>query len=308
MKSIRILLTDKCNEYCPNCLNRSFRTESKFISYQAFQMVAKFFHDNGVKKIRLMGGEPTLHPSFEEITKFAKNLYERVTVFTNGTNSQLLAFEPRAKDGINYNFKFVNQLSEDILMPTKPGNRVLSIVIDNNLNIDRTIKGLANVKKLLPTVKASLTFDCTANIFQNRDSFLKAFGKLYDYCIGNNIDVILDHALPICFLYGTNIPTPKRFSICDTDCSGLVDSDCNLHYCNINSADKLPLFYEGKLKPYKLLENFLYHEYCKNQIEVLNKICKDCPFYKDLCNGGCYVHNKIITRKDIINNTRLPLM
>ena len=308
MNSIRVLLTDKCNQHCPNCLNRSIRTGSKYISYDNFQKLARYFHANGVHNIRLMGGEPTLHPVFDDIVKCSQSLFERVTVFTNGTCRQLQTFKPRSKDGINYNFNFSSNITEEMLLPNMPGNRVMSVVISNNYDTGSAINKLKRIIAFFPSIKVSLTFDCTANIFKDRDVLLKKFSTLYTFCLDNQTEVLIDHALPICFLYGTNIPSTRNFSICDNNCSGLIDPDCNLRYCNLDTNETYPLLYKGELKPYKLLENHLLSEYFKRQTIVLEKICKECPFYGDVCNGGCYIQNNNITRQDILQHTQLPLM
>lgn len=101
MNSIRILITDKCNASCANCLNKTFRTESRFIDLSLFKVIAQYFKDNKVYRIRLMGGEPTIHPKFGEIAKFSQKIFYRVTVFTNGLSQHLLDFSPRENDGIN---------------------------------------------------------------------------------------------------------------------------------------------------------------------------------------------------------------
>ena len=101
MKSIRVLITDKCNASCSNCINKAIRTESCFIDFLRFKAIAQYFSENNVSRIRIMGGEPTIHPEFREIVSYSQTLFSRVTVFTNGLNNSILDFLPRESDSIN---------------------------------------------------------------------------------------------------------------------------------------------------------------------------------------------------------------
>lgn len=306
MNSIRVLITDKCNAGCSNCINKAIRSGVTFMEYSRFTTIARYFHDNNVPRIRLMGGEPTIHPDFESIAKFSQNLFSRVTVFTNGLNENLLRFCPRENDGINYNARFAQKMPKEYLMPDKPGSRTLSVVIDSRLNVQSMISTISNIHEIIRKLKVSLTFDCTANIFQQRNILLNKFNLLYDFCISQGIEVIIDHGLPICFLYGSNVPTCKGFSKCSEDCAGMIDANANLRFCNQNSLKAFPIFEGDKIKPFKLLNNWLQLAFYQRQATVLKKICVECPFYGEICNGGCYIHHPIISREDILLNTELP--
>lgn len=307
MKSIRVLITDKCNASCPNCINKKFRTESQMIEVPKFEAIAHYFHDNGVMKIRLMGGEPSIHPDFSHIVTKSQMLFDRVTVFSNGLSQNLLEFNPREGDGINYNAKFISHLTKDILMSNKPGARVLSIIIDRNLQEEYIKHEIQRLKNMVERLKVSLTFDCTANIFKDRKILLSKFDELYSFCESLNIELIIDHSLPICFLYGSNVPTHKNFSMCNVDCAGLIDSNCNLRFCNQISEEPFPIFEGEKIKPFALLNNRIQLAYFEKQITVLRKICSECPIYNKMCNGGCYIQNSLISRDDILKNTQLPI-
>lgn len=308
VKSIRVLITDRCNADCPNCINKKIRSGVKFMDIKRFKMLVHYFHDNEVVGIRLMGGEPTIHPYFGEMVTLAQSLFLRVTVFTNGLSRNLLDFSPRECDGVNYNLRFAQLFADDILMKDKSGTRTFSVVIYAGMNVEDILQKIGYINSIMDGFKVSLTFDCTANIFKYRRLLLDKFDRIYGYCQSKDIETVIDHSLPICFLYKSNVPTYKSFSLCTNDCSGLIDADCNLHFCNQVSDIPFPLFSGEKLKPYKLIENQLFLAYCEKQIVALKKICGECPFYNGLCNGGCYIQNQNITRDDIIKNTELPIM
>lgn len=306
MKSIRILLTDKCNANCANCLNRDIRIGATYMDTGKLLKISNYLRSNGVKNVRVMGGEPTLHPDFKYITGKLQNIFNRVTVFTNGISNKLCYFIPREKDSVNYNSKFINSLNEERLLVGSPGNRLISVVVDKTLNVEYMIGQILRVSKLVHNVKISLSFDCTDNIFRDRSLLVEKYKTLYDICIKLGLEVIMDHALPICFLYNTGIVVNSAKSICDTGCSGLIDAQFNLRFCNLTSDDKLSLFNKERIIPYKIIENFLQMAYYRKQVAVLDKICLHCTLYGEYCNGGCFIQNKNITRKDILQNTDFP--
>lgn len=307
MNSIRVLITDKCNAGCSNCINKAIRTESSFMEYLRFKAIAQYFHDNNVSRIRIMGGEPTIHPNFGEIVDFSQKVFLRVSVFTNGLNSNLLDFYPREYDSITYNARFAQIMPKEHLMSDKPGSRILSVVICCQLNVYKIISTIVNIRKVIQNLKVSLTFDCTANIFKHRIALLDKFNILYDFCISYQIEVIIDHGLPVCFLYNSKVPSCKNFSKCSENCAGLIDANYNLRFCNQITSEAFALFEGEKIKPFKLLNNWLQLVFYRKQSMTLRKICLECPFYGDICNGGCYIHRDQISREDILQNTELPL-
>lgn len=307
MNSIRVLITDKCNAGCSNCINKAIRTESCFIDFLRFKAIAQYFHDNNVSRIRIMGGEPTIHPNFGEIVRFSQTIFSRVTVFSNGLNSNILEFSPRDSDSINYNARFAHIIPKEHLMSNKPGSRIMSIVIYCELNVHEMISTISQINEQIQNLKVSLTFDCTVNIFKHRINLLHKFNVIYDFCISHQIEVIIDHGLPICFLYNSNVPSCKSFSKCSEHCAGLIDANCNLRFCNQISSETFALFEGKRIKPFKLLNNWLQLAYYQKQSIVLSKICVECPFYGDICNGGCYIHQNLISREDILQHTDLPV-
>lgn len=308
MNSIRVLVTDKCNAECSNCINKVIRTESCFMDLPRFKVLAQYFHDNNVCRIRIMGGEPTIHPNFRQIVEFSQTMFSRVTIFTNGLNSNLLEFSPRESDSINYNARFVRIIPKEHFMSDKQGSRILSIVIYRQLNTYEMICTIAKINEYVQNLKVSLTFDCTINIFKYRSVLLDKFNILYDFCILHQIEVIIDHGLPVCFLYRSKVPSCKGFSICSERCAGLIDANFNLRFCNQISSDTFALFEGGKIKPFKLLNNWLKFIFYQKQVTVLSKICVECPFYGNICNGGCYIHKDFINREDILQYTELPVI
>lgn len=307
MKSIRVLLTDKCNEHCVNCINKSIRSESAFMDSRKLIRLSHYLRENGVERIRVMGGEPTLHPEFTQITEQLQCIFQRVTVFTNGTTDNICSFVPRECDAINYNSKFLKCIDSKRLLNDKPGARVISVVITKNIDIESLKIEIKQILNYCNRIRISLTLDCNANIFKDKKILIHNYKSLYNYCVGLGLETIMDHNLPICFLYGTDIVINRPHALCDIDCSGLIDAHFNLRFCNIASDQNLQLFgKDDRIVPFKIVSNFLQIAFYERQISVLNKLYKECTLYGDYCNGGCFLHNKNITRADVLHNTDFP--
>lgn len=77
-------LTPACNNLCPECSN-SFTTRRTALCWSQTEWIA-LLQEIGpdAVRIRLTGGEPTLHPHFIPILETAAAYHAAVTIFTNG--------------------------------------------------------------------------------------------------------------------------------------------------------------------------------------------------------------------------------
>jgi hypothetical protein len=92
MGKLEILLTTRCNLYCFNCDISCRQAPSD--SYMSIGQIQKFIHESLDTnwlwtRIRLLGGEPLLHPQFLEIIKLFEGYKKikpscRIEVTTNG--------------------------------------------------------------------------------------------------------------------------------------------------------------------------------------------------------------------------------
>lgn len=79
-------LTDFCNQNCSFCFAREEMTKAnkKQISFDDFKKYAVRLKKMGVLKLDFLGGEPTLHPEFDRILKYALKHFFYVRIYTNG--------------------------------------------------------------------------------------------------------------------------------------------------------------------------------------------------------------------------------
>lgn len=85
-----------CNQNCAYCFTvdhlvdgnpaaaQDPLTEQGFMPLDAFQQRVEFLKRSNIQDVRLLGGEPTLHPQFVELINRARAADMRVVVFTNG--------------------------------------------------------------------------------------------------------------------------------------------------------------------------------------------------------------------------------
>jgi molybdenum cofactor biosynthesis enzyme MoaA len=73
-----LVVADACNLKCAYCFARDHMQASKdnaapaFISLATFEARLDFLDRSGIGEIRLIGGEPTLHPQFPEMIRRAR--------------------------------------------------------------------------------------------------------------------------------------------------------------------------------------------------------------------------------------------
>jgi radical SAM protein with 4Fe4S-binding SPASM domain len=82
---LAIELTDKCNLQCRHCYRDSGPSRTQHFPLPRLLSLLSEAHENGVQSIELSGGEPTLHPDFNEILAFTLNHFSAVALLTNGT-------------------------------------------------------------------------------------------------------------------------------------------------------------------------------------------------------------------------------
>lgn len=85
---LRISLTDNCNLRCFYCMPEeeyTFTPASKLMQVDEIEAIAKIFVAQGVKKIRLTGGEPLVRKDAAEIIERLSKLDVKLTITTNGT-------------------------------------------------------------------------------------------------------------------------------------------------------------------------------------------------------------------------------
>ena len=82
-----VLLTQKCVRSCPYCFARKHMTDASpddVISWEDLIYLADFLQLSGERRFSILGGEPTIHPDFNNMVLYLLEREFHVTVFTSG--------------------------------------------------------------------------------------------------------------------------------------------------------------------------------------------------------------------------------
>lgn len=83
-----LALCTRCNQDCPYCFTIDHQTatgtEQDLLALDDLDLRLDFLKRSAISQVRLMGGEPTLHPQFVEIVERARQADFKLLVFSNG--------------------------------------------------------------------------------------------------------------------------------------------------------------------------------------------------------------------------------
>ena len=81
---MNLIITNVCNRNCPYCFAKSEETGNKFISLENVEYYINFLKKSNIRDLKILGGEPTLHPELPEIIRLGRKNGFSIGVFTNG--------------------------------------------------------------------------------------------------------------------------------------------------------------------------------------------------------------------------------
>ncbi len=86
--TLQLFITNKCNKRCSGCFYQDYldsNSEMNFTDYKT-----KIAEHPFIKKIILLGGEPTMHSELEKILNYNNEQNLKTTIYTNGFNLKKL--------------------------------------------------------------------------------------------------------------------------------------------------------------------------------------------------------------------------
>jgi hypothetical protein len=79
-----ICITSACNRKCSYCFVQEPDNSRAFMKLEDFKRSIAFLDRSHIDQVRILGGEPALHPDFKEIMTLAKKTGKKILLFTNG--------------------------------------------------------------------------------------------------------------------------------------------------------------------------------------------------------------------------------
>lgn len=286
-------LTDYCNFKCKFCSNQT--KNKKYMSLDLIKKILEELKRLNIYDIYYTGGEPLLHPKFEEIINYATKLGFRQTILTNGL--LINKYEKILKDitciciSLHGNKKIHNYLTgtdcydtiiKNILLAKKYTNiKINYTVTSQNQKLSEMMYILDFAKKNNINVSFSKYNNIGIGKRNNCEINLNKFIKNLDILIQKNYKFSINDCITPCLL-------DDRYTYLTQGCGagylyGSIDCDGNVKICP-SSSIKLGNVTKKTFK--KIWNNKNLKEYRKlNWIPIYCSSCKNLS----KCRAGCKV-------------------
>lgn len=316
--NLDVMITDFCNQNCPFCFAREEMKSplKKEMSFKDFKMIVKKHRESGGLTISLIGGEPTIHPKFNQFLEYSLKYFPRVFIATNGLFSyevekMLLKYGYRITLFINIStpgFIFNKKIRKNVLQhirTLKSSTEIVLVVINKFLNskdainiinlIDRELFKYITVRLIVEGVVAGtknyITIDEFPKIGKN---FFKVF-KYVEKQKPKSIQIIKSSIFPCMFTSQQRRYLKQKGFLKIFHChpkfgerSFFITPALIAFKCYpLSTRDRLKITKKTDFKKIREYYQSLQDEYHKKYI--LPK-CKRCPFWgleEGKCPGPC---------------------
>ncbi|MDP3785762.1 MAG: GTP 3',8-cyclase MoaA [Undibacterium sp.] len=175
LQDLRISVTDRCNFRCTYCMPKAvfhkdyvFQPQSDLLSFEEITRLAKIFVAQGVRKIRLTGGEPLLRKNIENLVQMLSQLRtpegEQIDLSMT-TNGALLARKAQALKaaGLSRLTVSLDALDDAVFKRMNDVDFPVADVLDGiavaqaagfaKIKINMVVKGGMNDQEIIPMAK-----------------------------------------------------------------------------------------------------------------------------------------------------------
>jgi len=311
-QSVFFYITEKCQLRCKHCYLGKRLERGKTMSLEQITNYLRMWKKLGAKRVCFLGGEPTLHPKFKEIVKFAKSLkYEEIIMDTNGVTPALKILGQFAPSDFTY-----IQVSLDGSSPETHEQIRGKGTFQTTIN---TIKELSNRGfdvRIICTVNKLNIKDCL-NILEIADELKVNLVKYHicseeGRCKGNSKMIFTPYEW-IEFIK-TLSKVGKKYKTKILYQPAYADKKTGYQYfkegyrgCIGRQLNKISIFPDGKiyLCSYLFDTDLNFAKIINNRIEInreinelnlfinRNLMCNNCQF-NQICMGGCPAEKVIV--------------
>ena len=305
---MNILVNIKCNAHCSYCFAGGKCCSRTNISLQDYCRALKFAVVSKDNQIKILGGEPTLHPKFIQIISETMHFYQpqEIQIFTNGfVNSNIVDFLKNKKLNYILNFTARNFINEEksklsyFLQIVGP-QTMLGINYFGKLTDAETLEIFQTIKKfkLRKTIRLGISAptynlsNLSFNFNRSRKILNEDLVLLSKKCLQEGISIFMDcSCVPLCAIDDKTITYLKKYARTDLKvlCEGPIDllPDNNVIRCFACSSVRYPLrSFRNKQEIrdlFKKMDSFLL-QYAGEEK------CQNCQFYCKTCQGGCMAY------------------
>jgi len=298
--TFRLIITEDCNANCPHCFNANMRLGKHMpmdIFYQALSCA-------DASSIKIMGGEPTLHPNLLEIIDACHKAAPALRVFTNGLKKEVL---DKAKwhpgDTVTFNFYVANRnLTNQNYLWTRNISRTFHVVVNTKTDFVKLFSKLRNLAVLLKKQPLAvqersgiaLSLDTQEDIFIHKERLQQVmFNIVRRLRLWGFKHVSRDHQIPECFwthedlreYLNKHLKNNYITACLSPNCASWIGIDGTIRHCN-----QFPV-YCGQLSDASTPAAIaaLYTKGKDAKLALLKKQpeCMNC-IHLETCLGGCF--------------------
>jgi len=304
-----ILLSERCNASCPHCINADQRNQKTHMDEKKLKILIEDLLSDNFNNLKLLGGEPTIHPNFLELYPYFQSKFKQVTLFTNALNDNVKKITLRPSDYITYNGYFIDShFDTEKFLPRNPVPflRTIQNVINTNFDFDKFkeralfVRDFFHSAKLERNYVMALSLDCTEDIFAHAEELNKIFIDILRFIAKNNVTTTTHRNAPVCFFVNPELIRLRKLCqnsffphhICDVSYGqAIIDTDFNLKYC-----DRMPRIIGNVFKnefetiDFEAFKMLMYQGYLWKMQDNYNHKCHGCKLWGKECNGGCYAN------------------
>lgn len=322
VKSVWLTLNRNCNFRCPWCYANGTKYSNKDVmDLVKLKEIINLLESLKIKKVTLIGGEPTLYKDLFEIIKLLSEKGISVGLITNGflLNSEeyVKKLKKSGLKSINISIKGVGNkqyfsvaglecfdhiINAIKIVMREEINVTVSYVLNEN-NMDSVLKLVKilnenNIKNL------RLSF-CYPEVIGNEDYYhnnplvlIDKFCQIYEKLDEIFPKFILHQSLPLCIWDRAVLEKMKKKKQIKTVCQihskgGLIfDTDFNLLPCNALydiSIGKYGVDFNDGEEFKKYFYSYKIESVYRKILKAPSKKCSDCVDFSD-CGGGCILN------------------
>lgn len=303
---MNIMVNNYCNLRCSYCFASTEmyeKAEKQNMKEKDFFKVLTYLKKNGIREVRIIGGEPTIHPKFIDFLKIITrdHWFESIFIFSNCTFSMEVLYEimlaSKKKKVVvlpNYNEKeFLGKRGERVEKNLESlvkcgivktlGINIYSEKFDYSYALDKAKKlGIKQIRWSIttPNYKLSENFE-VKEYFRGFYSVLKGFLK---ECSEKGIYAMLDcNTIPPCVFTEEEkieLLSYKADLFDRTDCNVILDINPQLEIFRCFGMSE---GYHEKLRSKKTLEEVtkdMKKEFKEIEEEKLFSECGECDIYE----------------------------
>jgi len=314
---MNFIITPKCNKNCSFCFARKWRESCKQdMSWDTFKTLVE-----KTEIVKLLGGEPTLHPNFIDFVQYAIKKKKIITIVTNLliNNDKIIDFLVRTvqKYPIGFLLNGSELYGKRLELFSKNYNAIYKTAyrVDNEMNMRLGVtipKGAENdipkyidyLKSLtdklinIDTLRLSLTFPGEDKLkgdyyFLNNKKLGNLFLAVTQFAVQNGIKPTID-----CIIFPCMFSNKEEFKY-------MIKFNTKVLTMCGNSSMPLDVFPNGKAVygfPLRKVAEIDTSEYDNvkqmikalvSKYQIVNSIaetpeaCKKCNFYHKICEGPC---------------------